>query len=267
MPFVDTRAGRLAYAEAGRDSAGPPLLLLHANLHDRHDFDAVVPRLARQYRTIALDWPSHGESDRPPGEPGAGLLADALVDVVETLDLPPALLIGNSVGGLAAARLAITHPDRVAGLVLVNTGGFAPMNPVTRAFCRLLGMPSVARRVLPSLVSSYLRPQSDSDRAIQAKVRARTRTADGAATAAALWRSFAEPENDLRERAAELTAPTLIVWGSRDPVNPLRLGRRVPRYIRGARFEVLPTGHVPFSSQPEEFCAVVEPFLAASAHV
>lgn len=264
MPFVDTRAGRLAYAEAGD---GPPLLLLHANLHDRHDFDAVVPRLARRYRTIALDWPSHGESEASPGEPGAGLFADALVDVVEALDLPPALLIGNSVGGLAAARLAITHPDRVAGLVLVNTGGFAPMNPVTRAFCRLLGTPWVTRRVLPPLASTYLRPQSDNDLEILAKVRARTRTADGLATAAALWRSFAEPANDLRERAMELTAPTLVVWGSRDSVNPLLLGRRVPRYIPGARFEVLPTGHVPFSSRPDAFCDVVEPFLAAAAHV
>ena len=106
MATVLTRAGRVAYHESG---SGPTILLLHATLHDRHDFDPVVETLARNYRTIAVDWPGHGESDAvdSPLEASAPLFADVLEDVVEGLGLSGAVLIGNSVGGFAAARLAV----------------------------------------------------------------------------------------------------------------------------------------------------------------
>jgi pimeloyl-ACP methyl ester carboxylesterase len=104
MPTIQTRAGRVAYAESG---CGPTVLLLHATLHDRHDFDPIVKTLARRYRTIAVDWPGHGDSDAIPAviEPGAPLFADVLEDVVDGLEVSRAVLIGNSVGGFAAARV------------------------------------------------------------------------------------------------------------------------------------------------------------------
>ncbi len=60
MTTIQTRAGRVAYRESG---SGPTVLLLHATLHDRHDYDPIVDALARRYRTIAVDWPGHGDSD------------------------------------------------------------------------------------------------------------------------------------------------------------------------------------------------------------
>ena len=113
MATVQTRAGRVAYHESG---SGPTVLLLHASLHDRRDFDPIVDTLARNYRTIAVDWPGHGESDPLdfPMEASSPLFADVLEDVVEGLGLSGAVLIGNSVGGFAAARLAINRPECVA---------------------------------------------------------------------------------------------------------------------------------------------------------
>jgi pimeloyl-ACP methyl ester carboxylesterase len=120
---VETRVGKVAYSDVGE---GPPVVLLHATLHDRHDFDPIVERLESDYRVIAWDWPGHGESPAPEPnyQPTAASYADVLADVVAALDLPPAAFVGNSVGGFAAARLAITDPQRVSRLVLVNTGGF-----------------------------------------------------------------------------------------------------------------------------------------------
>lgn len=81
---------------------------------------------------IALDWPGHGDSPSPTPDyrPTAASFADVLADVVAGLDLPSAAFIGNSVGGFAAARLAITDQQRVSQLVLVNAGGFMA-GPVT----------------------------------------------------------------------------------------------------------------------------------------
>ncbi len=133
MTSIRTRAGRAAYRELG---SGPTVLLLHATLHDGHDFDPIIDTLARRYRTVAVDWPGHGDSDPVDAalQPGAPLFADVLEDVVDGLGVSRAVLIGNSVGGFAAARLAINRPALVAGLILVNSGGFVPWNPLSRTF-------------------------------------------------------------------------------------------------------------------------------------
>ena len=264
MTTIQTRVGRVAYRELGN---GPTVLLLHANLHDRRDFDPIVDMLARRYRTIAVDWPGHGDSDPVDAaiEPSAPLFADVLEDVVDGLGLSRAALIGNSVGGFAAARLAINRPEAAAGLVLVNTGGFVPLNPLSRTFCRVIGTPAVFRRTAPLFVRGYMKARTDSDREIAERAIARARTDDGVRTATALWRSFAIPEHDLRGRAGELSAPTLIVWGKRDIAIPLSGGRVAHDAIRDSRLEILDTGHVVFSSDPQGFLAVAEPFLESVA--
>lgn len=265
---IATRGGRVSYRDTG---TGRPILLLHANLHDSHDFDPIIGPLAEHHRVIAIDWPGHGNSETPrddsgaPAEVTAPLLADTLEDIVDGLDLEPAVLIGNSVGGYAATRLALNRPDRVAGLVLVNTGGFAPLNPITRGFFRLMGNPAISRRLLPALVRGYMQPRNAHDRAISDRVSARARTADGTAVATALWRSFATPAADLSSRAAELRTPTAIIWGTRDIVAALPYGRLVRKRLPHATFRTLPTGHVVFASAPEQFLDLVTPFLASTS--
>jgi pimeloyl-ACP methyl ester carboxylesterase len=257
---VQTRAGEVAYSDVGD---GPVVVLLHATLHDRRDFDVIVPRLRHDHRVIALDWPGHGDSPAPNQPPTAALFADVLADVFAALDLPPAAIVGNSVGGFAAARLAITEPQHVSRLVLVNTGGFVS-NPATKLYCRTLGTPAVMKRVLPRFVPSYMKVTSDNDHAVQERVLARAHTREGVFLTAALWRSFASPDYDLRPHADRITAPCLIVWGSKDTAAPMLVGRATAAAIPGARLETLPTGHVAFSSDPDGFLAIVEPFLAAA---
>src|SRR5690242_20243946 len=136
MLMLDTALGKLAYEVSGR---GQPLVLLSANPGDHRDFAAILPALAREYRVYAFDWPGYGQSPAPAQSASAMLFADYLRAAVDALDLRNAIVIGNSVGGYAAARLAIDAPSRVAALVLVSPGGFTPHNMVTRFFCRAQG--------------------------------------------------------------------------------------------------------------------------------
>lgn len=260
MPFVATRAGRVFYEQRG---SGRPIVMLPATLHDHRDFDPVAARFASRYRTIAVDWPGHGRSDEPdPAQRvSASLLAGVLADLVDDLDLGPAVLVGNSVGGYAASRLALDRPAAVAGLVLVNAGGFSRQTVLSRTACALLGRPAVTRRVLPHLVRAYLRPVNDHDRAVAERVRARARTVEGARTAAALWHSFTTPAFDLRADGPRLTVPTLLTWGTRDVLLPLKAGRQTHAVLPGARFHPFAAGHVVFASDPDGFTALVEPFL------
>lgn len=259
MDTVETAEGPVAYERAGE---GPPLVLLHACPGDHRDYAAVHPALARSHTTWALDWPGFGGS--PPPDPPSGAsarrYARVLAAFVDALHLHDVRLIGNSVGGYAAASLAIEQPGRVERLVLVNSNGFTRHGRVTRAVCRLLGNETATRRLSGPLARCYLRRSTDAVR--EMRRRAAAPGPERAAVQAALWRSFTGPDNDLRARAAAITAPTLVVWGRRDPLLPLRRdGRHCRRALPGASFAPVPTGHAPFAEDPAGFLALVEPFL------
>ena len=107
--------------------------------------------------------------------------------------------------------------------------------------------------------------KTDSDRQIIDRATAVAKTAEGVRIGTGLWQSFATPAHDLRSRAAELSVPTLIVWGKKDIAIPLSAGHATHDAIRGSRLEILDTGHVVFSSDPQGFLDVAEPFLQSVA--
>ena len=261
MATMHTSLGTVSYSDEG---SGPPIVLLHAALHDRTDFAPVAAALGHDRRVIALDWPGHGDSPLPDTPLRAVEFGDLLVDLADQLDLTNAVIIGNSVGGYAACRLALERPQRVAGLVLINNGGFTPHSVATRFFCSVMGRPAVIKAVFPSFVRAYMRAKNPVDKAVVDRVVARAKTDDGARTAAALWRSFTEPGHDLRARAAHISAPVLITWGAKDFTAPTRWGKAVQAAIPGSTFKTLPTGHVVFSSEPQAWLDMVLPFVDAA---
>jgi pimeloyl-ACP methyl ester carboxylesterase len=260
MPSVSTRVGDVSYSI---DGTGAPIILLHATLHTRHDFDPIIPQLSLHYQVIGVDWPWHGESCHPANQqPAATLLADTLEDVVTALNLPPAIFIGNSVGGFSAARLAITHPERVKGLVLVNNGGFVDITWTIRLFTRLLTIPLLIRWIYPSLVEKYMAPQNADDKKITTEVAAIAKTVEGSKIVASMFASFLDPGHDLRSRASQVKVPTLLIWGKKDPIAPVSICESTHKAIKGSKSVVLDTGHVVFASKPDEFLKLVEPFIA-----
>lgn len=257
MAILETRSGPIAYDERGE---GQPVVMLSSGSHDRHDYDDLRDRLPSHFRTIALDWPAHGESPPVPGAASAMQFADIAEEFVEQIAPDGAILVGNSVGGFAAARLAIRRPRLVRGLVLVDSGGFLGRPPQVRAFCALMARPRFLRAIYPWFANRYMRPQSDADRRVRDIGIATTREDPGLRTLSELWRSFPSAEHDLRAEAPSISAPTLILWGKRDPVIPLKVGRWLAATIPAAELAVFDTGHAPHVSDPEGFSARLIPF-------
>lgn len=263
MPVLELPSANVAFAEYGQ---GPPLLLFHANPGDHHDFDAVIPDLARRHRVVALDWPGYGDSPPPRAGSSASamLFADVATEVVDALSIRDAVVIGCSVGGYAAIRVALARPNAVGTLVLVGSGGFTTHSVATRMFCRAMGTEWIARTVATSFARRYLRARNDATRAILARTEEGRRVPSRVAVTAAVWRSFLDARYDLRNAAREVSVPTLLAWGRHDPVLPLENdGRLAARTIPRAKLVEFETGHMPFAEDPSTFLETLAPFLHA----
>jgi pimeloyl-ACP methyl ester carboxylesterase len=261
MALLETSTGPIAYDVRGE---GNPIVLLSSGAHDRHDYDGLRELLPSRFRSIAADWPAHGESPIGEGPASAMRFADLAEQLVEKLAPEGAIVVGNSVGGFAAGRLAIRRPTLVRGLVLIDSGGFAGHPLKDRAFCALMAHPRFLRAIYPWFANFYMRPQSDADRRVVDVGVATTRQDPGLGAVSELWRSFAFPQHDLRAAASSITAPTLLVWGRRDPVIPLEVARKAQVMVPGARLAVLDTGHAPQVSDPAGVAAELIPFADAA---
>ena len=120
LPRARTLKGepKLAHYDSGTEVAGePPILLLHQSLARSEDWENIFPRLATRYRTIAYDARGHGRSGRATDYSLRGFADDAL-RILREVAKEPSVLIGHSLGALAALVAAADSPDLVRGLVL-----------------------------------------------------------------------------------------------------------------------------------------------------
>lgn len=256
MALLSTRAGRVSVEVSGD---GPPVFLLPANGHDARDFADLVGRLNGRARTIAIDWPGFGASEPPVVPATARLFYDVMCDVFDSLQPGPAAFVGHSVGGMVAVRFAAERPRDTRRLVLVDSGGFTRQNPVTRLICRVIGNDRVMRAITPRFTRWYLKTRTPLVE--QAIERARTKSRASLAVEAAVWRSFARPESSVLDIAAQVTAPALIAYGTRDPIVGAADARRAHAVIATSRLAPFETGHAPFLEDPDAFAEAVLPFL------
>jgi pimeloyl-ACP methyl ester carboxylesterase len=257
MSHLQTSTGPVAYDEYGQ---GRTIVLLPSGAHGRHDYDELRALLGTGFRSVSLDWPGHGDSPAGEGAATAMRFADVAEELVEQVAPDGALVVGNSVGGFAAARMAIRRPELVRGLAIVDGGGFSGRPLHVRAFCALMSRPWFLRRIYPSFSRRYMRSRTAADLRARETAVANTRQDPSLRAVAELWGSFVSPEHDLRSEAHSIAAPTLLVWGRRDPVIPVKVARRVAAAIGDSRLVLLDTGHVPHTSDPHGFAAHLIPF-------
>jgi pimeloyl-ACP methyl ester carboxylesterase len=260
------------YAEAG---AGPVLLLVHGMGGGYENWREVIAPLARRYTVIAPDLPGHGASAPSNGDYSVGALAVGLRDLLLALGHERATLVGHSLGGGIAMQLAYQFPELAERLVLVSSGGLGPevslllraaafpgselWIAVTAQTATWLG-PAVGR----GLAAFRFRPNP----AHAEVARGYASLTDPGRRAAflATLRSVISlggqriDASDLLYLAAGI--PTLIVWGSRDPIIPVSHGERAHAAIPGSHLEIFNgVGHIPQLEAPDRFVAVLQRFL------
>lgn len=259
---------------AGSTGSGPPVVLVHGFTGSGREWDEVASALGEGTRCIAVDLIGHGRSDAP-ADPARYALERASVDLGATLDVlsvPRACVVGYSLGGRVALRMALDAPERVAALLLVSaTAGIEVAD--ARAARRAADL-ALAERIEREGVERFADEWSASDlfageRTLPAERREATRRVRLAQRPHGLAHSLrgmgqgaCEP---MWDRLAEVGAPTLIVTGARD-ARYSQLGARIAARIRGARHvEVPEAGHAVHRERPGEIAALIASHIRALA--
>jgi len=260
---------RIAYELRGRLCWWRPWLVLIQGMgFDRSGWQPVLRRLRRHFRLVLVDNRGSGHSD-----PAAGSfrVADMAADVVAVLDgagIRRAHIMGVSLGGMVAQQLAVDHPERVDGLVLVSTTpGWPLAYPMPAASMRLLAAtgsltPEVAlrRHSENALSARTLQGQPEIvDRLVDHQ---RSRPADRRAQSAQAS-AGARYAGRLRER--RIQARTLVLHGAADTVVDPRNAELLANRIPDAKLVIFPElGHLLFWQDPAGFAAAVTSFLLVS---
>jgi pimeloyl-ACP methyl ester carboxylesterase len=269
---IELGADRLSYVELG--TGDPTLLLVHGLGGNWTAWLENLPALSREHRVLAIDLPGFGNS--PPAGDGISIpgYARTIERFCERVGVQSMVVVGSSLGGWVAAELALRAPERVRALVLVDAAGIVPTRlerlkalslmqsaaltaPLAPRFRRSVS----SRRRLRKLALRYTVARPGDLAADLVYMALPTAPDPGFVPAfVAARRSWSDGWCD---RLTEIECPTLIVWGARDSMLPLRHAREFARRIRGSRLRVIEdAGHLPMLERPAAFNAAVLAFLA-----
>lgn len=265
--FADIRGARTRYFVGGE---GPPLVIVHGLGGAAVNFTLLAPLLAARRRVLIPDLPGHGLSRPLDRVEGLTSYAEHVAAVAELEGMLPAAVIGYSMGGVVALRLAVARPNDVTGLVLVAAAGIvsttrraqiwlaatSALRPA-QVFTRFRG--TLARRPrlrwAPFGLWGAVDPPALPPEAVLGFLEGPSQHTDVGAAGRALLR------DDPREDLGRVRCPALLLWGARDRLVPVADGFEYARRLR-APIRTLPaTGHLVVGERPEECAAILLQFL------
>jgi pimeloyl-ACP methyl ester carboxylesterase len=258
---------KIEYYDVG---AGPVVVLLHGlGSSAKGDWGACIMRLSAHHRVLAPDQLGFGSSDKPVIDYGIQTWVDFLGEFLRVERAKDFTLVGESLGGWVAAQYSIqalsTQPPastsfelpKPARLVLVDAGGHKHLAEGLGS-----GGPGISLAGSKALLGAiFFDPARSTDEAVRAQFALSMSKGDGW-TIHSLLSNRSILAECVDDKLAQITIPTLVIWGGRDLLVPLDDGKDFAAKIPGAKLVVIPeSGHAPGIEKPEAVLAALEPFV------
>jgi pyruvate dehydrogenase E2 component (dihydrolipoamide acetyltransferase) len=252
--FADLPLGRIRYAKRG--TGGPPVVLIHGFGGDLDNWLFNIDALAEDATIYALDLPGHGQSVKSLADPTIAGMAKAVTAFMDAVAVEAAHLVGHSMGGAVAARMARETPERVKSLALIAPAGLGA--PVNRDYLEGFVTAS-SRRELKPVVEMLFFDKSLVTRQLLENV-LRYKRIDGVAEALRpLSKALLAPEAAAPSLPSQL--PTMLLWGKEDRIIPAPAADE----FGAAPIEVIPgAGHMIQMEGAKAVNARLRDHLAAS---
>jgi pimeloyl-ACP methyl ester carboxylesterase len=240
------------WIEAG---AGLPVLCLHGLFGTSEHWETTLGILGSDYRAMALTLPIF---ETPPDDLSVAGLRGHVEAFMAAERVPPAVVVGNSLGGHVALDLALHAPERVRALVLTGSSGL-----FERSFTRGVPHRPSAEFVREKMTEVFHDPAMVTPEWVEA---VRERVSRRSYALRVLQVSRSAKRYNLEDRLGEIQCPTLLVWGTEDRVTPRDVALRFLDGLPSATLRLVPEcGHAPMLERPEAFARALAEFLDSLA--
>ena len=265
--IADVKGVRLRYYVGGE---GPPLVLVHGLAGAAANWTLLAPALAARHRLLVPDLPGHGGSSPLSAGPTLNPFADAVFALAERERMLPAPVVGHSMGGVIALRLALRRPDSVRAVVLAAPAGISSTARRAELAFAIVSAMRPARLVAP------LRGAIARSRLLRAAVFGAWEVSDTAAFSPVAVEAFlcgpaihsdvdtagwALLRDDPRTELDRIRCPCLVLWGARDHLVPVDDGIEYARRLGAALRIVADCGHLVIGERPDASANAILSFL------
>jgi pimeloyl-ACP methyl ester carboxylesterase len=256
----------LAYVPWG-DPGGQPVVLIHGYTDNARDWVPLIPYLSPRFRLIVVDIRGHGASGKPECCYTRFDFAYDIKLLLDALGIQRADIVGHSLGSIIAQTFAEFWPERTERVVLVSsTAGPPPDAPPRKpAFDYASAIRALKEPIDPDsefMVAWWASPTKVDDDFLKRQRR------DAAAIPLRVWLAVLDQGlsgADLQKTLPRLTAPTLLIWGSKDPIMPEDERATLRAALPKAQVKVFDgLGHNPLWEDPPGVAAVINPFLSGA---
>jgi pimeloyl-ACP methyl ester carboxylesterase len=260
----------LAYIDTGNPT-GPPVVLIHGYTDNARDWVPLLPYLSKRFRLILVDIRGHGKSSKPECCYTRLDFAYDIKLLLDALSIRRADVIGHSLGSIIAQTFAEYWPERTDHLVLVSsTGGRPPGSTAPPQFDFAAEIRKLKDPIDPN--SPFMIAWWDSPTPVNPDFIRRQRQ-DSAAIPLKIWLAVldealpgATTYTDLQSTLPRLKAPTLLIWGSKDPIMEEPMRKTLSDALPGAQVKIFEgLGHNPFWEDPAAVARVINAFLGAGS--
>jgi pimeloyl-ACP methyl ester carboxylesterase len=256
----------LAYVTMG-NVAGTPVVLIHGYTDNARDWVPLIPYLSPDLRLIVVDIRGHGRSSKPDCCYTRLDFAYDIKLLLDALHIQRADIVGHSLGSFIAQTFAEFWPERTRRVVLISSsGGPRPgAPPHAPKFDYAAAIHALHEPLDPE--SQFMIEWWSSPTPVDADFLRRQRR-DAAAIPLRVWIAVLDEglsDSDLQRTLPRLKAPTLLIWGSDDPLMQEEVRQTLRAALPQAEVKVFPgLGHNPFWEQPAQCAAVINRFLTAA---